>query len=242
MDVLLVDDEALARNELKYLLNQCEGVFSITEASTVQEALEILLTESIDIAFLDIQLTNESGLDLADKMAKMSHPPAFVFATAYDEYAIEAFEKDAQDYILKPFELKRVQEAVRRVQSRFGLKHTASKEKQEALTKKNVPIQEKDRIVMVNINDILALEVSRGETKVYTKEKVYHTQSSLSDWEQKLDSPDFMRVHRSFIVKVDAIKEIQPWFNHTYQLTITDELKVPVSRSYIKKFKEKVGI
>ncbi|WP_327795983.1 response regulator [Tetragenococcus koreensis] len=93
MDVLIVDDEALARNELKYLLNQCEGVSLIIEASTIQEALEILLTESIDLAFLDIQLTNESGLDLADKIAKMPHPPEFVFATAYDEYAIEAFEK-----------------------------------------------------------------------------------------------------------------------------------------------------
>ncbi|GEQ49049.1 LytTR family transcriptional regulator DNA-binding domain-containing protein [Tetragenococcus koreensis] len=241
MDVLIVDDEALARNELKYLLNQCEGVSLIIEASTIQEALEILLTESIDLAFLDIQLTNESGLDLADKIAKMPHPPEFVFATAYDEYAIEAFEKNARDYILKPFELERVQEAVRRIQARSN-DDNALQEETQSLVRKSVPIQDQDRIIMVNMSDILAMEVSKGETKVYTKEKVYHTQVPLTYWEQKLGQQAFMRVHRSFIVKIDAIKEIQPWFNHTYQLTIADGLKVPVSRSYIKRFKEKVGL
>lgn len=238
----MVDDEALARNELKYLLNQCDGVNFIMEASTVQEALEILLTEPIDLAFLDIQLTNESGLDLADKMTKMADPPAFVFATAYDEYAIEAFEKNARDYILKPFELERVQEAVSRVQGRSSDDGFLSGEKSQSLATKKVPIQDQERIIMVNMSDILAVEASQGKTMIYTKEKVYQSQTPLTYWEQRLDRQAFMRVHRSFIVKVEAIKEIQPWFNHTYQLTITEGLKIPVSRSYIKSFKEKVGI
>lgn len=238
----MVDDEALARNELKYLLNQCEGVDSVMEASTVQEALEILLTESIDLAFLDIQLTNESGLDLADKMTKMADPPAFVFATAYDEYAIEAFEKNARDYILKPFELERVQEAVNRVYRRSKEENFTKEEPISSLATKSVPIQEQDRIIMVRMFDILAIEAAKGKTQIYTKSKVYQTSEPLTYWEQKLDNQFFIRVHRSFIVKTDAIQEIQPWFNHTYQLTITKNLKIPVSRSYLKRFKEKVGI
>lgn len=242
MDVLLVDDEALARNELKYLLNQCEGVSSITEAGTVQEALEFLLTESIDLAFLDIQLTDESGLDLADKLKNMTHPPEFIFATAYDEYAIEAFEKNAEDYILKPFELERVQEAVRRVRERFNKENIVEKQEAQSLTRKKVPIWDQDRMIMVNMEEILALEASKGVTKIYTKMKTYQTQTSLTYWQEKLDKQMFMRVHRSFVVKIDEIQEIQPWFNHTYQLTITGDLKIPVSRSYLKSFREKVGI
>ncbi|GMA47010.1 LytTR family transcriptional regulator DNA-binding domain-containing protein [Tetragenococcus muriaticus] len=242
MNILLVDDEDLARNELKYLLRQCEENSSIMEANTVQEALEILLTESIDLAFLDIQLTDGSGLDLADKIRNMSRPPEFVFATAYDEYAIEAFEKNAEDYILKPFELERVQEAVRRVRHRFNRENSLKEQETQILVNKSVPIWDQDRIIMVNVEEILALEASKGVTKIYTKRKTYQTQTPLTYWEKKLDQQMFMRVHRSFIVKIGAIQEIQPWFNHTYQLTLTETLKIPVSRSYLKSFKEKVGI
>lgn len=240
MNILLVDDEPLARNELKYLLNQCEGVSSIVEASSIQEALEILLIDSIDLAFLDIQLTNETGLDLAEKIAKIPNPPEIVFATAYDEYAIQAFEKNARDYILKPFELERVQEAVKRVQGSSD--HPTSNEPKHYEQKKSFPIQVNDRIVMVKMEDILAVEVSQGETTIHTKKQAYHTQEPLTLWEGKLDAQVFMRVHRSYIVRLDAIKEIQPWFNHTYQVTMTEALKVPVSRSYMKEFKERVGL
>lgn len=243
MKVLLVDDEPLARNELKYLLNQCKGIASIQEASTVQEALEILLIDSIDLLFLDIQLTDETGMDLAEKLTKVSDSPEIVFATAYDNYAIDAFEKNARDYILKPFEFERVQEAVERVKRSIDYKkERTNKEVEKRLPRKSVPIQEQERIVMVEMNDILAIEVSQGETMIYAKEAEYHTQETLTSWEEKLDKHHFMRVHRSFIVQIDAIREIQPWFNHTYQLTLTKELKIPVSRSYMKKFRDRMGL
>lgn len=241
MDILLVDDEPLARNELKYLLNQCEGISSITEASTIQEALEVLLIESIDLAFLDIQLTNETGLDLAEKIAKIPHPPEIVFATAYDEYAIEAFEKNARDYILKPFELERVRAAVKRVRTLSQSEKTEEVGSTTVL-QKSFPVQVNDRIVMVKMEDIIAVEVAQGETTIHTQKHQYCTQESLTSWEDKLDDRTFMRVHRSYLIRLDAIEEIQPWFNHTYQLTMTEKVKVPVSRSYMKEFKERVGL
>jgi two-component system response regulator LytT len=240
MNVLLVDDEPLARNELKYLLNHCEGIGHIEEAGSIQEALEIILLENIDLAFLDIQLTDETGLDLADKLAKVTDPPAIIFATAYDEYAIQAFEKNAKDYILKPFELERVREAVSRVQA------LTEKQDQQSIDTysqpKRFPIQAEDRIVMVKMEDILAVEVSNGETSIHTRQQTYTIQEPLTAWENKLDASIFMKVHRSFIISLEAIKEIQPWFNHTYQVTLINNQKVPVSRSYMKDFKQRLGL
>ena len=106
MNILIVDDEPLARNELSYLLNQSTEIKDIQEADSIEEALEKLLQYPVDLVFLDIHLTDESGLILADKINRMSHPPILIFATAYDEYAVQAFEHEARDYLLKPFELE----------------------------------------------------------------------------------------------------------------------------------------
>lgn len=240
MNILIIDDEPLARNELMYLLNQCKGINTIIEAGSIEEALECLLKQSIDLAFIDIQLTNETGLDLADKIGKLPNPPSIVFATAYDDYAIQAFEKNARDYILKPFELSRVMQAVKRVMAskvQRNPKLNKSNDSQE-----NLPIQMGDRIIMVKVNEILAIEVSGGEATIHTKNEPMLSKEPLTAWEKRLTNANFMRVHRSFIIQMDAIQEIQPWFNHTYQVTLKNQLKIPVSRSYIKEFKFRVGI
>lgn len=241
MHALIVDDEPLARNELSYLLKQTDEISTIEEADSIEEALEKLLQEKIDIAFLDIHLTEESGLTLADKMNRMANPPIIVFATAYDEYAIEAFERDARDYLLKPFEQKRVKQTVQRAKAIL-----TGKEKEIKETTKEAaevfPVQMDDRIYMVKVEEILAIEVNQGETTVYTEEKEYKTTDPLTAWEEKLPNPPFMRVHRSYLVNLDKIIEIQPWFNQTYQLTIKNDLKIPVSRSYVQLFKKQIGL
>lgn len=241
MHVLIVDDEPLARDELAYLLKQTKEVSAIDEADSIEEALEKLLQESIDIVFLDIHLTEESGLTLADKMNHMTNPPIIVFATAYDDYAVEAFERDARDYLLKPFEQKRVSQTVQRVKNILLNKEKEQKETSKE-SAKVFPIQMADRIYMVKAEDILAIEVNQGETTVYTDKKDYKTTDSLTAWEDKLPNPPFMRVHRSYLVNLDKIQEIQPWFNQTYQLTIKDQLKIPVSRSYVQQFKKQIGL
>ena len=240
MHTLIVDDEPLARNELSYLLDQCEEVTSIEEADSIEEALEKLLQKDIDLVFLDIHLTEESGLTLADKINRMPDPPVIVFATAYDQYAIQAFERDARDYLLKPFELERVQQAVQRANATL----TESKQHFEATEEPSsvFPVQMDDRIFMVRMEEILALEVNQGATTIYTLEKDYKTFEPLTSWEKRLPTPPFMRVHRSFLVNLDKIDEIQPWFNQTYQITTENNLKIPVSRSYAKQFKEQMGL
>ena len=109
MKTLIVDDEPLARNELHYLLNEISGFNVIDEAENIEETLEKLLSETYDLVFLDINLMDESGIDLAQKIKKMKQPPHIIFATAHDTFAVKAFELDAIDYILKPFELERIE-------------------------------------------------------------------------------------------------------------------------------------
>ena len=241
MHTLLVDDETLARNELSYLLKQCPEIDSIVEAESIEEALEKMLYQSVDLIFLDIHLTNESGLSLADKVNQLKKPPVLIFATAYDEYAVKAFELNAQDYVLKPFELTRIQQAVTKAYQHVE----SSKEKIKEVPVSfltPLPIQVEEHIYMIKQQEIVALEVENGLTTLYTRQRDYQTREALSTIEKKLSPSHFMRVHRSYVVRLDAIQEIQPWFNHTVQVTMENQLKIPVSRSYIKEFKERMGL
>lgn len=239
--VLIVDDEPLARDELKYLLGQCKEVGDVKEADSIEDTLEKLLIDHFDLIMLDIHLTNESGLNLANKINKMKNPPLIVFATAYDEHALKAFELNAVDYVLKPFELERIQKAISKadkiIKQRNNENTTSSSE-----TMDTIPIQSDESIYVVKISDIIALAVEEGKTKVFTGEKVYETNEPLSSISKKITNSNFLKVHRSYIINLKFIEQIQPWFNNTYQVTMKNKLIVPVSRSYIKTFRKKVGI
>ncbi|MEG0749601.1 MAG: LytTR family transcriptional regulator DNA-binding domain-containing protein [Carnobacterium sp.] len=241
MHTLIVDDEPLARNELNYLLEQCEEVTSVTEADSIEEALEQMLKKTVDLIFLDIHLTNESGLTLAEKIKQVKNPPLIVFATAYDDYAIKAFELNAKDYVLKPFEQKRIQQAVTKAyKTHQNEKQQVHELPEEPL--KAIPVQLDDRIFLVKIEEIIAVGVENGETTIYTKKREYPINEPLSAIEKKICHHAFLRVHRSYLINVNAIDEIQPWFNHTYQVTLENQLKIPVSRSYMKDVREHVGL
>lgn len=242
--VLIVDDEPLARDELAYLLGQCEGVSAIAQADSIEEALGTMLEEPVDLIFLDIHLTNESGLSLAGKINKLKKPPLIIFATAYDDYAVKAFELNATDYVLKPFEVERIQQAVKKAYGQYqkGQIKELESPKQNDAGFQVLPIQMDERIYMLQVPEIIAIGVENGETTIYTKNMTYIIHEPLSALERKIGGHPFLRVHRAFLINLKEIKEIQPWFNHTFQLTMSNGLKVPVSRSYMKDFKEKVGI
>lgn len=244
MHILIVDDEPLARNELAYLINQTSKNIVISEADDGESALEVLESNHIDAIFLDIHLTSESGLDVADRVNELPQPPDIVFATAFDEYAIKAFEKEAKDYILKPFTLERVRQTISRlaVKSQNNLKGQQSSYPFDQSEFKRIPIEVGDRIIMLNTLDILAIEVLKGQTTLYTLKEKYYDSRPLVQWQEKLADFPFIRVHRSYLIQLDAIQEIQPWFNQTYQITLVNGMKIPVSRSYLKSFKEALGL
>lgn len=165
-----------------------------------------------------------------------------IFATAYDEYAIKAFELNATDYVLKPFELPRIQDAVQKACTRYQKERVQlqAEDKQEYL--KTIPIQMDERIYIVKIEDIIAIAVENGITTIYTDEKEYTATEPLNAYEEKVKGHAFLRVHRSYLLNMKEILEIQPWFNHTFLVTMSNQVKIPVSRHYMKQFKEEVGL
>ncbi|MBF0794881.1 response regulator transcription factor LytR [Mammaliicoccus lentus] len=239
MQALIVDDEPLARNELKYLLNQIGSFSDIKEAENVEETLEHLLSNDFDVIFLDINLMEESGLDLAKKINKMKHVPHIIFATAHDTFAVQAFELEATDYILKPFEKARIEQAVNKL---------TSIEQQSVVEQSNhdgtevLPIEINDRIYILNIEDIIAISVNQGVTTINTTETKYETNEPLSYYEKKLSHGKFIRIHRASIINKKHIQSVEHWFNSTYQVTLTHGIKLQVSRSYMKLFKAEIGL
>ena len=167
MNTLIVDDEPLARNELHYLLDEISGFDLIDEAENIEETLEKLLYETYDLVFIDINLMDENGVDLAHKIQKMKHAPYIIFATAHDTFAVKAFELNAIDYILKPFELDRVDQAVQKVKKFSDFPSDTSEEatsnqqvsfSEMSQTSNNeesvIPIEVNERIYIININAV----------------------------------------------------------------------------------------
>lgn len=254
MKSIIVDDEPLARNELSYLLNQIRHFEKIDEAENVSETLELLLYDDYNVIFLDINLMDESGLDLANKIKKMKHAPFIVFATAHDTFAVKAFELDAIDYILKPFEQQRIAQAIHKVELAIGqtseqqnnldLTPSTSNEnsQEDAKPSKVLPIEVDERIHIINLNDIIAISVNNGITTINTTLGDFETSEPLSHYEKKIVTQKFMRIHRSTLINKAHIQTIEHWFNYTYQLTMTNQLKFQVSRSYMKVFKQMMGL
>lgn len=242
MKVLVVDDEPVARNELIYLLNKYDSNLVIAEAHDMATALAILLRETFDVALLDIHLRDDSGLQLAEYINKMPKPPLLIFATAYDQYAIQAFEQDARDYLLKPYEFDRLKQAMDRVKGALSTSTIIESVTSGPLFKQQYPLTVEDRIYLVSADDILLIEAMQGKLIIQTPDKIYEIDGSLQQWQDKLPSSQFVRVHRSYIVNINAIKTIEPWFNQTLQLHLCNKITVPVSRANVKPLKQMLGI
>jgi two-component system response regulator LytT len=242
----IVDDEPLARDELTYILRRLKQVEVVGEADSIERTLEEIRTLRPDVVFLDIQLAEDSGLDLARRLLEYEHRPAVVFATAYDEYALKAFELEAIDYVLKPFDEERIRQTVDKL-TRLKLgrqigqpdrseRKTASPEKTDKLA-----ILEDERFILVSIGKIVSIHSTEGKTIIVTDDRQYTVTEPLVSFEQKLQGTSIVRVHRAFLVNLDAIVEIQPWFHSTYNLVMKDGSKVPVSRTHIKELKQFIG-
>lgn len=246
LKAFIVDDEPLARDELSYLLKRSRQVEIAGEAECLEAAFERLNNLDIDVVFLDIQLADESGIEIASRLNQLDYPPLIVFATAYDEYALKAFELNAVDYLLKPIDEKRIQLTIDKLyklawnkEQKIPLSsrwHSIQNDRSEKLA---VSIDEK--IVLLDINDIVYIGTQDGKTVVATEKQKLWVNEPLVTFERKLQFPSIMRVHRAYLVNIDAILEIEPWFNSTYNLIMKSGEKVPVSRTYTKELKQLLG-
>lgn len=237
LNVFIVDDEPLARDELRYLLEQTKLVQVIGESDHIDDLLKEKVIEEVDCVFLDIELGTENGLELAKKILQTVNRPEIIFATAYDEYALQAFEVNAFDYILKPFELERVQDTIERLM--FKRKTTQEKTMEELKLLQldkfdKLTVYVNDRILLIKIQDILYCTSEESKTVVVTENGSYFIAESLVALEKKLAVKGFVRVHRAFIVNVDHIVELEPWSSSKYNLILKNRHSIPVSRLYMK--------
>lgn len=249
MKILLVDDEPLARGELEYLIKRSptltEMSYDIFQAEDVKEAQGSLLKEHIDLIFLDISLNEENGFELADELKQLSYSPLIIFATAYDNYAVRAFNVDALDYVLKPFEQERIDQALSKALKTLQVQEVHA-ESGDNKTNKQVndmlSIELADRNVVIKKEDLVSATVSEGMLTIATDTNKYTTKKTLSWLKDKMTDPKFMQVHRNSLVNIEKIKEVQPWFNHTALLIMNNADKVQVGRSYQKELGQCLGM
>lgn len=250
LQVLLVDDEMPARDELKYLLSQRSDVAVIGEADDAAEAIRLAVKLKPDVIFLDIEMREVSGLEAGVILRRVVPDTLLVFATAYDSYAIKAFEVGAIDYLLKPFEQARIDETIERLKSYRQEDWRAVAQKQsEVLSINRIRVNklalEKDgKIVMVPYQDILYAYAHLGAVKVVLEQGGKGIYSgTLADFEDRVRGTNMMRVHKSYLVNLDKVREVVPWFKGTYWLKVEGSTEeIPVSKTQIKEIKEILGL
>ncbi|OPZ75035.1 MAG: Sensory transduction protein LytR [Firmicutes bacterium ADurb.Bin456] len=257
---LIVDDEYPARQELRYALNGTDNVEIVGEATNAQEALALIKALDYQILFLDISMPGMSGLELGAAIQELPRQPNIIFVTAYDEYAVSAFEVNAIDYILKPFEPERLKKAIDKViklnqeftgadapdggGSKVKTLPDAGRSHQEQIRFDRIPAEKQGKTVLVNESDIVYAFTERDYVYIKTLNDKLFTRFTLKELEARLNSNLFFRTHRCYLVNLNKVKEIVPFFNGAYNLTMEDRERseVPVSRAQAKKLKKILGL
>jgi two-component system LytT family response regulator/two-component system response regulator LytT len=278
ISALIIDDEKLARDELKYLLDSVGGVDVVAQGDNGIEAVDLIEKHRPDLVFLDVQMPGQDGFAVIQRLMERNRTqsaraksagaengstplPQFVFATAYDQYAVRAFDVNAVDYLLKPFDLARVSAAVERAKARMaagpagaGLSGDAIESQLDHLLRLlNRPlgaeqgrlpakliVQTQSRLLLVDQADICFAAIDEGVIRVVTR--AFEGQSkcrTLEELLELLDPARFWRAHRGYVVNIDQIGEVMPWFKSSYQLRMNDRqhTEIPVSRAQTKRLR-----
>ncbi|NAO99969.1 response regulator [Halomonas sp. MG34] len=238
IDVLVVDDERYARGELVHLLGDFKYIRVVGEAESGEDAIVKSLTLKPDIVFLDIEMPKMNGMEAAKVLQELKKAPLIIFATAYPQFAADAFRLEALDYLLKPYEEEQLQETISRVEKRL---FTA--DEQTIVAKGKLSIETDGEIHYLNPADILYLSREDKFTKIFTADKEYHVRATLKDLEARLAGFEFFRIHKSYVVNLAYVKMLTPWFNGAYQLKLEGkEEALAVSRNYVKALRSKLEL
>lgn len=242
MRAMIVDDEAPARSELRFLLEETGRVESITEASSAREAVEKLMEAKAEVIFLDISMPKTSGMQLAEALHKLKNPPAIVFVTAYSEYALEAFGVDAVDYLMKPVESDRLELALDKVEARAPKDEPAAPQSHSSVER--IPVVKSGRKVLVPIDQIRYIEAKDDYSCIYTDNDRFLSTISLAKLEEKLAPHGFFRVHRGYIVNLEFVEDVEVISSGILQLGINgiEGKKISVSRRRVVALKRALGL
>lgn len=234
---ILVDDERLARKELRSMLAEHEVIDVVGEAESVAQATELVNTKKPDVLFLDIQLPGETGFDLLEKI---SSPCKIIFVTAFDAYAIRAFEVNALDYLLKPINPARLTRAIERLTTHDAASASPVRtlEYEDRLF---IEVDERSRFLKVS--DIVVISAMGDYSQIFSCDGQRSlVLKPLKDWEERLPAKHFARIHRSTIINVDYVERLESWFNRSYRVHIRQMAEpLVMSRRYAARFKETFG-
>ena len=253
--VLIADDEMPAREELRFILGELMPKAVFHEATAGQEVLDLVEQEPVEVVFLDINMPGLDGLAVAATLMERPDPPLIVFATAYDEHALRAFELAALDYVVKPFDERRLARTVERI--RRALEERDLLEQRQAALRayltQRLPAggltklwgqRENENWVLVDYQDVRWIVAEEKRVYAHTTKgdrlRVHHT---LKELETRLAPHHFVRVHRGYLVNLDHVAEIVPWFSGTYLIRMDDEARtqIPMSRRYAARLKRRMG-
>jgi len=260
LKALIVDDEYPARQELRLALSNFNNVEIIGEATNANEALALIKALDYHVLFLDISMPGMSGLELGKVIQEMQKQPCIIFVTAYDEYAVSAFEVNAVDYLLKPVDPVRLKKAVDKVSKivhdaailaevaataeHHGSKtHEKQRRAQEDIKIDRIPAGKQGKTILVTESDIYYAFTEHDYVYLKTNNDKLFTRFTLKELEARLNHQIFFRTHRCYLVNLHKVKEIVPFFNGTYNLIVEDKegSEVPVSRAQAKKLRKILG-
>lgn len=242
MNVIIIDDEPLARNIIKEYLQSIPGIELVAECGDGFEGIKAIQQFQPDLVFLDIQMPKINGFEMLELI---ENPPAIIFATAFDEYAIKAFEQNAVDYLLKPFSKERFEKAIQKHQQN---KNTESAGKvieaaaQSPLQQNRVVVKNGSKIKIIPVNQIQYLEAADDYVKIVTADGSFLKKRTMNFFEKSLSDFQFARVHRSYIVNTQLISRLDIYEKDSHLLLLNTGAKIPVSKSGYARLKEMLGI
>ena len=239
--VVIVDDEPPARAKLARFIAELEDFRVAAEADSVEEGIAVVRSTRPDVLYLDIQLGTRSGFDLVDGLRDVSSP-LVVFTTAYSEYAVKAFELQALDYLLKPFDRQRFLKSIERTRGALSEPDRSDVEERVRRLLAQIPgrpaaaaqilVRESDRAFFLSVDDIQRISAAGNYVEVHAKGKVHLIRDTLTSFIAQLDASEFLRVHRSHVVRVSFIAEMRPMFHGDYELVLRDGQTLSLSRRY----------
>lgn len=255
LNTLIVDDERPARDELSYLLKGFPEINLVGQGKNGLEAVSLIKEHNPDLVFLDVQMPGLDGFGVIKKLvAGKVRVPQIVFATAYDNYAVQAFEVNAVDYVLKPFDKGRIAKAIQRAKKAVE-SNASAVERLESLVDKlglektpqpvKLLVKSQSRLMLVDAEDMVFASIEDGTITIFTREfegvSNYRTIEELAG---ALEAESFWRAHRSYLVNIHHIKEVMPWFKSSYMLKMNDrkQTEVPVSRAQTKRLRDLIKL
>ena len=248
LTTVVVDDEQLACDELAFLLRDVPEIEVIARGSNGLEAVELIQKLEPELVFLDVNMPGLDGLGVVRRLREKDvELPHFIFVTAYDQYAVEAFRLEAMDYLLKPVERGRLAETIERARRTIQEKKSSEpaapspKTLPASTTRTKLLVRANSRNFIVDANDVIYATIDNGLiTLVTTNLEGHSNYRTIEDLQANLDREMFWRVHRSYLVNINRIKEVVPWFKSSYQLRMDDkrQTEIPVSRAQTRRLRE----